>query len=331
MPSHAKKLLVLVLSAALITGFGVYEHIRSNKPSDVLATEIAVAVTARPVPLLESDPTQRTVGNATYVAGWALTADSVNFGGFSGLVVRPDGRLVAVSDRGDWFGAHFDPTAAMPLTAAKMRPFSDDAQGKSKAALDSESVITEGDGFLVSFEGQHRLVHVAADGTVMPSPYTALMDFTGVANNSGLEAITFADGKLLGFPERGVDELGRLRGWLVGHDASETIYFKPPRNYSPTDAATLKNGDVLILLRRYSLFDGVSAKLVRIPAAEIRAGATLVGGEVMHLEPPQTVDNMEGLDVIERPGQTPLVVMISDDNFRKSQRTLLLVFALESP
>ncbi|WP_417449451.1 esterase-like activity of phytase family protein [Kordiimonas sp.] len=329
MARHSKKLAALLLSALFLAGFAGYQHIRGNKPEDVLSERAAIEVKARKVPLLESDPTVRRAGALEYVAGWALTADNDHFGGFSGLVVSERGQLTAISDRGEWLEADFSFTTETPISNAFMRPFSKEARGKSKAAFDSESIITDGDGFLVAFEGDHRLMQVAADGGVTPSPLTALMDFSGVANNSGIEALAKVGGKLLAFPERGVDELGRLRGWLVGDGGSETVYLKPPRNYSPTDAATMKNGDVLVLLRRYSLMDGVSVKLLRIAAADITPGATLVGTELLHLEPPQTVDNMEGLDVIERLGEAPLVVMISDDNFRSSQRTLLLVFRLD--
>jgi len=330
MARYSRKLIVLFVASLVLAGFGAYQHITGNKPDRSLAGEIPVQVTATALPLNERDPSARRVGAMRYLAGWALTADHANFGGFSGLVVSKDGRLTAISDRGDWLEADLDLDAASPLANARMRPFSADATGQEKAALDSESVIAVGDGFLVAFEGKHRLVDVAADRTTAPSPLTAHMDFTGVADNSGLEAITFAGDYLFALRERGLDVQGRLRGWLVSAAGSEPVYFRPPANYSPTDAATMANGDVLVLLRRYSPLDGVSAKVVRLRGMDIVPGATLEGEELLHLEPPHSVDNMEGLDVIERPGELPVVVMISDDNFRASQRTLLLAFVLEN-
>lgn len=331
MAGHSRKLVILFTAALALSGFGAYQHLSGNKPEKALEGETPVTVSALALPLSERDPSQHKAGSMRYVAGWALTAGHANFGGFSGLVVTAEGKLVAISDRGDWLEADLDLEAAKPLLNARMRPFSVDAKGKSKAALDSESLIAKGDGFLVAFEGDHRLVEVAPDRSTRLSPLTALMDFTGVPDNSGLEAITLVGDRLFALPERGTDVDGRLHGWLVGPEGSETVYFRPPVGYSPTDAATMANGDVLVLLRRYSPLDGVSAKVVRLEGHAIKPGATLEGEELVHLEPPLAVDNMEGLDVIERPGALPLVLMISDDNFRSSQRTLLLAFELESP
>jgi hypothetical protein len=330
MSNHSGKLFTLLAAMLALAGFAAYQHITDSKPDRTLMGEIPVEISARALPLNERDPSVHRAGAMRYLAGWALTADHANFGGFSGLVVSKDGRLTAISDRGDWLEADLDLRAENPLTSARMRPFSADATGQEKVAFDSESVIAAGDGFLVAFEGEHRLVEVAADHTTALSPLTAHMDFTGVSGNSGMEAITFAGGYLFALPERGLDVQGRLRGWLVNSEGSEPVYFRPPANYSPTDAATMTNGDVLLLLRRYSPFDGVSAKIVRLRGAGIVPGATLEGEELLHLEPPYSVDNMEGLDVIERPGEPPVVLLISDDNFRASQRTLLLVFSLET-
>ena len=326
---HPRKMAMLLAASLVLAAFGAFQHVRGSKPVDALTGATAVTVTARALPLDPGDPARHTVGALGYIAGWVLTADNAHFGGFSGLVARADGRLTAISDRGDWLDARLDLTAKTPLYDAVMRPFSAETRSLGKAALDAESVIAFGDGFLVAFEGRHRVMAVAPDGTAQPSALTANMDFAGMASNRGLEAITLVDGKLLALPEFGVDVEGRLHGWLGDAQASTPVYFKPPVNYSPTDAATMKNGDVLLLLRRYSPLDGVSAKLVRIRHADIMPGATLVGEELMHLEPPQSVDNMEGLDVIERKGQKPVIVLISDDNFRSSQRTLLLAFSLE--
>ncbi|WP_020398463.1 esterase-like activity of phytase family protein [Kordiimonas gwangyangensis] len=330
MSRHFPKLVMLVTAALMVTAFTVYRDLIGNKPEEVLVADVPVKITARPLPLLETDRSVFIAGKLRYRAGWALTADNENFGGFSGLVVTADGKLVAISDRGDWLEAEFDPNSDAPLTAAHMRPFSAEAQGMSKHALDSESVVAYGGGYLVSFEGDHRLLEVAADRTVRLSGYSAHLDVSGVNHNSGFEAITLLGDTLVALPERGVDYHGNMLGRLVTPSGSDSFYFRPPTNFAPTDAATMQNGDILVLLRSYSLLNGVAAKLVRIPAGAIKPGASVTGEELLHLDPPYTVDNMEGLDVIERDGEAPLIVLISDDNFRSSQRTLLLVFSLET-
>ena len=328
---HARKLFLVLVAATALGGFTVYHHIIGDTPEGPLAGPTPVSINARVLPLLENDHNVFIAGSLRYVAGWALTSDDPHFGGFSGLVVTPDSHLVAISDRGDWLNAKLDLGGGVPLTDGVMRPFSKEARKRGKASYDAESVIAYRDGYLVSFEFNHRFEYVKPDGSNRISPLTGLVDFSGVSDNSGVEAITLVGENLFALPERGVDTTGRLHGWLISEGGAEDIYFRPPVNYSPTDAATMKNGDVLVLLRRYSPLDGVSAKLVRIRAANIRPGATLEGEELLHLDPPYTVDNMEGLDVTERDGEAPLIVMMSDDNFRKSQRTLLLVFRLEKP
>jgi len=137
-------------------------------------------------------------------------------------------------------------------------------------------------------------------------------------------------GALLTFAERGLDVDGRLGGWLVTENGADRLYLKPPKNFAPTDAATMPNGDVLVLMRRFSVLDGVAVKILRLKAADIKPEAELVGEELAHLAPPLAVDNLEGLDVQALPSGHTRLFILSDDNFNDSQRTLLLVFDLLS-
>jgi len=47
------------------------------------------------------------------------------------------------------------------------------------------------------------------------------------------------------------------------------------------------------------------------------------------LEPPLTLDNFEGVAAVENPDGTTGLWMISDDNFSRRQRTLLMAFAFD--
>ena len=110
---------------------------------------------------------------------------------------------------------------------------------------------------------------------------------------------------------------------------SELAYPRAP-GFRPTGATTLPGGDLLVVERSFNLIDGVAIRLQRIAASRIRAGATLQGTTLAVLRRPLTLDNMEGIAARRHPvtGET-LVYLISDDNFRSLQQTLLLVFALE--
>lgn len=288
-----------------------------------------IDIRATPVPLNEENPDQARVGALEYKAGWALTSTHKRFGGFSGLSVAPDGQLTAISDQGDWLIAHFDPASRAVISNGQLLPFVQDMPEYHKEAYDAESLIRHEGRFLVAFEQKHRILQATPGGPVSVWPPSTLMDFTAVADNAGMEAISWTkEGLLMALPERGVDTDGRLRGWLVGADSVDHFHFIPPDNFSPTDAALLPNGDILLLLRFFSLTEGVATKIMRLRADELRPGSTLVGEELAHLAPPITVDNMEGLDVGEGPAGETFVFVMSDDNFSASQRTLLLVFEL---
>lgn len=311
--------------------------ILSPNLGEALAAPTGVEVRAVTVPLNEEDPNQRTAGKLRYVAGWALTADNRRFGGFSGLQIEAGGNLVAINDLGNWLTAKVDlPAIArgqLLLSDVNFGPYGNRSEGdrEDKEAFDAEGLVRFGDRFLVSFEQDHR-VRITAPGQLdAPWPPAAAIDFGTLAPNGGLESLTWTkDSDLLTFAERGLDVYGRLKGWLVSGAGASLLYLKPPKNFAPTDAATLPDGDVILLLRRYSVLDGVAIKLVRIKAGDIKPGAVLVGEELAHLQPPLAVDNLEALDVMAmRDGRIRLFIM-SDDNLRQSQRTLLLVFDLSA-
>ena len=86
---------------------------------------------------------------------------------------------------------------------------------------------------------------------------------------------------------------------------------------------------MLVLSRSFSVIGGVKARVERIHAGAIAAGAVLKGDLVAGFEPPLTVDNFEGLAVADGGDGGTLVYILSDDNFNFFQRTLLLLFRLD--
>ena len=294
-------------------------------------------ITATPVDLLPTNPGLRTLGALTFVKGWVLQSDHPRFGGWSGLVLS--GRtLTAISDQGWWLEARFDIAGEAPLTDASIRPFSPETRTASKSDLDAESLIAAPLGFLVAFEQNHRLSYASVPGGwTWDIALDRLPDLSGLPRNGGLEAIAWtADDALLMFSERGLDPQGRLKAWRwnalgKGTERTEVFYLKPGSNFAPTDAVRLPSGDILVLQRRYTPADGVAARLVRLRAASVAAGLagrTLQGDLLAEWAPPYTVDNMEALAVIDRDNGSPRLIMMSDDNFSRTQRTLLMVFDL---
>jgi hypothetical protein len=66
----------------------------------------------------------------------------------------------------------------------------------------------------------------------------------------------------------------------------------------------------------------------RIGAAAIEPGAVLDGPVIFEADAGHEIDNMEGI-AVHRDGGATVVSLVSDDNFSRLQRTLLLEFALD--
>ena len=90
---------------------------------DELDRDIAVEVTARPIPSFGGEAGQTRFGNLQYRGGVSLYGNSQHFGGLSGLVVAGDGRkLLAITDVGNWLSAEitYDGTKPTGLKSARM-------------------------------------------------------------------------------------------------------------------------------------------------------------------------------------------------------------------
>ena len=157
----------------------------------------------------------------------------------------------------------------------------------------------------LGYERAHRLVHYEVDAEGRPLPNGAYMlktppQLQNAPNNGGLEAMTvLADGRLLAITEE-LETGDGLAGWIIAGDTFEPLSYVAMAGFNPTDATTLPNGDVLVLERRFTLFERVG-RIVRIRAADIRPGARLMGAEVARIAPPLQTDNFEGIDAVPDP------------------------------
>lgn len=328
----SKIIVILIVGFAVAAGVSSYfgrvhlaEELNAKAvyaPAEALSTP--VTVTAILIPLNSEDASQATVGELTFVKGWVLTSENGDFGGWSGLVVQND-TLVAINDQGNWLEASLDIHREVPIDGAYISLFDAAAEGADKISLDAESLVALPDGYLVGFEQQHRLMKVSAVGETAML-YETGVDLTVLSNNSGLEAVAeLPGGRLLMFAESGRDTQGRTPVWLVSGGGNKALDFRPPENYAATDAAALPNGDILLLMRSYSLVKGARAQIRHITAAEIESGV-IVGRQIAEIKKPLNVDNMEGLDIQVLPDGTIRLFLISDDNFNQLQRTLFMVF-----
>jgi hypothetical protein len=317
-----------------------------------------ISVTSAPLLLNESAPAQSRVGSLLYLGGLVMQSGDPDFGGISGARWLGSGRLLALTDRGHWLLMDIAREADRPVAIPKavIAPLLGEdgktiADGKMR---DSESLelVTEADGSsraFVGFEHVHRIVCFAsakgqAPDLLMVSPADPLCNDLrgweqGQKPNGGLEAIArtamgsahdlmaFAASEDRLNTNGGHDALLRT----AGRHGMDLISFGIAREpgYKPTDAhwIYLKDGSprLLLLLRSFSPFTGVRAKLQLLDLRSVQQGSLVQGERLAELVPPLAVDNMEALAVEQKDGRT-IITLVSDDNFNSLQRTLLMTF-----
>ena len=293
-----------------------------------------IEVHARTVPLNEEVPEQDTVGALRYRGGLLLTSPDARFGGLSALAVTVDGQqFLALSDRGFRFTARlvYDERGDLAgVRGAELGAMSG-LDGRALSGLreaDAESLAPGAEGeIIVAFERWHRLWRYFP-GVAVPEPLPPPIELEKAPRNGGIEALTMLDdGSLLALTEKyGAGDA--VVGWISDEEGWSVLTYATRDGFSPTGAATLPGGDVVVVERRFTLRGGVAVRLVRIDSATIRPGARLEGRVLAEIRPPLTVDNFEGVDARRGPGGKTLIYVVSDDNYNPLQSTLLLMFEL---
>jgi hypothetical protein len=289
------------------------------------------ALTIEAVALDPDDPARRRVGGLLFEAGWVLTSDSRHFGGLSALHVE-SGQVTAISDGG--VVARF----AVPTAAGHARVRLDPlplgpGPATRKSNRDTEAMAIFGDQLWAGYE-KHNMVwrYRRSDLRALAAARPALMQRW--RSNSGTEGmVRLADGRFLVLEEGRNDDNPFSRVVLFDGDPTATdtnavaLRYRRLPGYRITDAAQLPDGRLLLLNRRFTLHDWISARLTIAGIEGLGEGATIESRDLATLEAPLTVDNMEGLSVSQEGGRT-IVWIASDDNFSPLQRTLLLKFVL---
>ena len=286
-----------------------------------------------------ADPARTRFGALRWRGGLKISA-APPFGGISGLALSADGgRLIAVTDKGDWV------TARLGYTRGRLSGLSDvvmtPIQGapgerlKSKVDKDAEGLaLVGGDELLVSFERRHRIARYRLDrqGRFSRAAYLKPPDaFARLPENSGIEAVGIPPGGsvVVAIAEHALDSAGNHSGWLMAADGgAERFAVSRSDGFDITDLAFLPGGDLILLERRYGLFLGGAFRLRRIAGGDVRPGAVLAGTILLTADNAYTVDNMEGLAIHRGNNGETVLSLISDDNFSPAQSTLLLQFAI---
>ncbi|MDQ0456555.1 esterase-like activity of phytase family protein [Rhizobium paknamense] len=300
-------------------------------------------VTGRVITAFRPGSSQKVFGKLEFLGGLVMTSPNSRFGGWSSIRFRDDGRhFIGVLDTGHWLSGEIERDAAgrlsglTGLSIAAMR----DRAGKTNAAkaeMDAESLAIRGDKIYVGFERRHRIDQYPLEGFETARPERSLpLPFprSVLASNQSLETLTASPpagplgGGLVTVTERSLDENGQLWAGIVDGPKTGSFKVAHPDDFDVTDGAWLPNGDLLLLERRFHLLTGLAIRIVRLRGKDIAAGAEVKGETLMQADAGFEIDNMEGLDVIDK-GQGDLrLILVSDDNNSPLQRSLMLEFRL---
>lgn len=296
-----------------------------NLPRTPVAYGPAIDIQAQPLALDARDPARKGVGDFTWAGGVELTSSQTSrLHGLSDLKVWPDGRVLAVGDQGDLLEAHLVLDYAGRLTGlkdARLTPvIGDDGQpitSHGEREWDSEGVAEFPNGDrLISLEQHDRILfYPHTGGPPRPAP---MPDVTFV-RNKGMEALAVypsagPDAYVVGVEATGETFVCRLS---AACSKDRTVELKD--GYELSAVEVLSGGRMAYLLRAYDPVRGVRV-ILRIVAAN---GAV---EDQLDLARPFTVDNFEGLAAAPSPSGGLRFYLISDDNFSKSQRTMLVAF-----
>src|SRR5690606_32179983 len=156
----------------------------------------------------------------------------------------------------------------------------------------------------VGFENLTRVADFELVGSVPrgPASEVAIPEWlTNTRTNETLEAVCIAPpaspiaGSTLLLTEGVIDEDGLHAAWLLGRNDRRPLSYRSGSDTDPSECACLPNGDLLVLARGVGLL-GFSMRLVRVPAADVKPGASMAG-EVLLESRGRDIDNMEGVAV----------------------------------
>jgi hypothetical protein len=316
--------------------FGTSLLVSCSAGSTAALTEPFRLVELTAIDLDLKHPDRKEFGRLMLLSAYVLSSKDRRFGGLSGLTIGADGKLYAVSDTGYWISAAMvlDSEAKLiDLTDWSIQPILSTTGAPVRNPLhDAEGLARAPDGFLlVSFEKVHRIWRYPPPPLTslsLPVPVPVPAEVAKSPSNGGVEGITILpDGRLLALTEEFRNPDGSFKGWLIEGEQFFVLSYLPAEGFHVTDCAALRNGDLIVLERRYVPLGILSARLTLVPGAQIRPGAKLAGEELVQLEYPLNIDNFEGLAVQEDSRET-LIYIVSDNNFSSFQRTLLFQFRL---
>ncbi|MDC9826520.1 esterase-like activity of phytase family protein [Devosia sp. ZB163] len=306
----------------------------------------AETVTSIPISTFMSAGIGERVQGLVWRGGIEMKSQTDTFGGLSGLgFTGPDNKLVMVSDRGNFVTGQllYDENARpVGLIGVRIEPIQNSKGDELPRAYtrDAEALtVIFRDGrpsaVRVGFENLTRVADFAlVDGRPQgPAREVSIPRWlSDTRTNETLEAVCIAPeaspiaGSTLLLTEGVIDDDGLHSAYLLGRNDKGPLGYVSGSGTNPTDCAFMANGDLLVLERGIALL-AFQMRLVRIPAAEVKAGAHMKGELLLHAAGGD-IDNMEALAVHTAPDGSTRITIVSDNNFNDWERNLLLEFSL---
>ena len=306
-----------------------------------------LTVTAVPINTFLSAGTGQSVQGLVWRGGIEMQSQTDTFGGLSGLgFTGPDQKLVMVSDRGNFISGQLlydDQLRPIGLIGVQIDPIQNTKGAELPRAYtrDAEAltvIIRDGQPSAIRV-GFENLTRVADFSLLDGRPQGAARDvsipkwLSDTRTNETLEAVCVApaaspiSGSTLLLTEGVIDDDGQHSAYLLGNNDKGPLSYISGDGTNPTDCAFMPNGDLLVLERGIALLV-FKMRLVRVPAAEVKAGAHMKG-EVLLDTAGGDIDNMEALAVHTAPDGSTRITLVSDNNFNDWERNLLLEFSLD--
>lgn len=286
-------------------------------------------------PRVEIYPLAPSIGGGgpfALVDAWQLTGDRVQFGGFSALVALDDERFLAGSDTGRRLLFERPDRNRRP---GRLGSFHGEGDAGAKAGHDLESLTIDPVSGTVWGGYEFRQSIVRYDDRYQPEAEVRPKAMRGWEGNGGPEALArLADGRFLVIEEH-------PRKWRGHHHAALAFARDPiadprpqkllvdiPAGYRPADATPLDGGRALLLLRRvaWGIPPRFETALALLDIDRRDADGTARAQILAEFGAAIPQDNYEGL-AITHDADGRHVWLISDDNFMRFQRTLLLKLA----
>lgn len=329
----------------------------------------AIDIRVAQVPLQMVNPMRKTIGELSFVGGFHLTSKDRRLGGLSGLDLLDDGRLLAVSDAGDFVWIALDDDGTTPVSAS-IAGMSDQVgqpvRGKTRG--DAEGLAVMDGVALVSFEGDHRVLafgvgQCGAGARGVPValkagglPAAMARQSINAGGNEGVEALAVAPDwfMMAGVESKAGDasavsvrpveaapefdiRIGEGAPGVVGLDLVANVVGDGGFTaYSLHRSTRALASEVIVLVETEFARDlGQSDLPARITNEMDQRSRVrfrpVASRKLAAMNLLLTMDNFEGVAARRMPDGRVRLYVVSDDNFSSSQRTLLMIFEVANP